>query len=723
MNDNVNFLTALYPTGALFYLGGFTGAGPISGGLYNDPVKAYQDALALDQTLNVKHVYITTQPVKNYLPGQALNTQVRGCRPPKNEDIGLLSNYFIDIDPVRPSGTMATDEQVSLVHKVSDQLRDDLSSDGFPEMMVQFSGNGIQLFGKIDLEVSQSNIEIMKGATKTLAHHYETDFVKFDLAIYNPARLCRCPGTTNRKGEQTETLSYRLSQALYIPTIQVPIDLAWLQRIATKSAPTPVEQLVLEQTSVGGVLQSDHTPRFNLEAYLSLYGINVVKSVDHGDAKLYILDQCLFNTDHGFGEASIGQRADGTLFYFCFHDSCRTFKWKDARHAISGKASILQFFEKGKAIYEEMAGSVISMAELVTVDFPPTVPLVENIVSVGGATVISGAGGVGKSNLALLIALVLGHPGLTGYLDLKIADHVPSLLVQSENAAADTKDRLLTMAVYNELKGGLDNVYSLTQNYNDIRILDGDFNSDHFFKRILEDIRTTGAGLLIIDPLISFYRGDENDNSAIRRFLDRLTLLMSLTGVAIIVIHHVGREQKGRAASNYAGRGASAVGDWAHNTFLMRIIDHKTQTLELSCQKARNFQKPEPMQLKMNQNLVFERVYQKGGFPQAYQQRIVTDALHTLGGTANTQKELINAILQGNPSLNNNTKVHGIIRDAVQDGVIVELQNGRKKTYQLPQQQPSLPAVQPIQPESLVSPTGMVQTPRLEAKKSLTKWS
>jgi archaellum biogenesis ATPase FlaH len=694
MNQEIDFMKGLHPQNTTFYLGAFSDAGPISGGLYDDTVKAIQDAMVLDQNPNVKNVYVSTQPVKNYLPSQALNLQVNGCRPPKNEDIERLKNYFIDIDPVRPSGTIASDDQVSQVKNARTQLLNYLSLTGFPEMLEQFSGNGIQMFGKIDLEVSDVNIQVLKGATATLAKQYGTDQVKFDLAIYNPARLCRCPGTTNRKGEQTGNLFHRKCTVLNIPNVRIAIDLDWLHRIAAQSSLTHIEQILLENTSDNGILQSSHTPKFNLEWYLSHYGITVVKVVDHGDAKLYVLAKCLFNVSHGFGEAAIGQRADGTMFYKCFHDSCQMYHWKDARIVISGNVSINDFFEDGKGVYGEMTGSVISMAELVKVDFPPAEPLIENIVSVGGATIISGAGGVGKSTLALLFALVLANDRINAYLGLHVAHHAPTLLIQSENAAADTKDRLLTMGVYAELKEGLGHVYSLTQNFSDIRILDGDFNSDQFFKRVLNDVRTTGAGLLIIDPLISFYRGDENDNSTVRRFLDRLTLLMSLTGISIIIIHHVGREYKS-SFSNYAGRGASAVGDWAHNTFLLRTIDHKTGTLELSCQKARNFKKPEPIQLKLNEHMVFELVNTQGGFSKALQLRIVTDALNALGGTVSSQKALIEEVLKANPNINA-TKAHGIIKDAVHDGSIIEGGRGRTKTYSLPQQQQqALPDIPP----------------------------
>jgi RecA-family ATPase len=334
------------------------------------------------------------------------------------------------------------------------------------------------------------------------------------------------------------------------------------------------------------------------------------------------------------------------------------------------------------------------MAEIARIDFPAADPLIENIVSANSAAVISGIGGIGKSNLSLNIALALSSPEVISFLGLAVLEQVNVLLVQAENPASDTKNRIEAMSKHPGFKAGWKHFYTLTHNLSDIRILDGDFNDDKFLLRVLEEIQSTNAGLLIIDPWISFHRGDENDNSAMRRTLDRLTLLMSLTGVAILLLHHVGKGAQD--GSSYAGRGAMAVGDWCHNSFLLRVHDKKTNTLELSCQKARNFRKPAPILMKLNHNLVFERVEENGSVSVAFLHRFVVEAVQSQGGTVPTQKDLVDILVKKVPALNNRTKAHGVIRDAVQAGVIVEVTTGRKKSYQLPpQQQALIPVNQP----------------------------
>jgi len=60
--------------------------------------------------------------------------------------------------------------------------------------------------------------------------------------------------------------------------------------------------------------------------------------------------------------------------------------------------------------------------------------------------------------------------------------------------------------------------------------------------------------------------------------------------------------------------------------------------------------------------------------------------LRTLGGKAKTQKTLIDAIIAGQPDLNK-TKAHGIIKEAVDAGVVLEITDHRAKTYELPMNQ------------------------------------
>lgn len=656
--------------------------GPVSG-YFNDYEAATDAIIRAEQELQPELIMVSINSCPDDCLARAKNRFRPDCPALKDTDIPFIDTIVLDFDTTRSvTGVSATDAEKEMSRNRVMQFVDQAIAAGLPEPLVADSGNGYHVTMKVPhLQVDQGK-ELVRTFTQFVADHYSDDFVKVDTSVCSPAHLVRVIGTMNKKGEDMADRPHRRSRIISLPQNIQPIPIERLVAIANQHSSNKEQEAVLISTPAR--IGTHQPSKFDLSAYLLKYGVPITKTVPHGDAILHVLQRCLFNPSHGLSEAAIGQREDGTLFYQCFHDSCQGHRWHDVKQLISRDDSLQPFIVGGSPGYEPLAGTVISMEELVSIDFPPTIPLVENIVSVGGATVISGPGGVGKSNLTLNMALSLGSQGLVQFLDLNVADHVKTLIVQAENAAADTKDRLLMMANFPGFQAGFKHVFSPTHNLSDIRILNGDFNDERFFNRIQEDLISTGAGLLIVDPLISFHKGDENDNSTMRRTLDRMTQLMVQTGVAIILVHHVGRDSRS-GGSGYAGRGASAVGDWAHNTFLLRVSDMKTGILELSCQKARNFKKPEPIQMQLNQQLVFERVYPKGNSAAVYHQRLVTDALRGLGGIAKTQKELVDAIIANQPDLNK-TKGFNIVKAAVQDGIVVETSNQRAKTYELPPQ-------------------------------------
>jgi len=78
--------------------------------------------------------------------------------------------------------------------------------------------------------------------------------------------------------------------------------------------------------------------------YLTHYGLGFTVKAE-GGRTLYLLNQCLFNPEHGKDEASIIQDGTGRMSYYCFHNSCKGHTWRDARSAISGDDSLAQFCE------------------------------------------------------------------------------------------------------------------------------------------------------------------------------------------------------------------------------------------------------------------------------------------------------------------------------------------------------------------------------------------
>lgn len=78
--------------------------------------------------------------------------------------------------------------------------------------------------------------------------------------------------------------------------------------------------------------------------YLSHYNYQYkIKSGPHGE-EMFILEQCLFDPNHGRGEARISVLRDGKITYNCFHQSCNH-GWPEVRTLISGDKKLTQFQE------------------------------------------------------------------------------------------------------------------------------------------------------------------------------------------------------------------------------------------------------------------------------------------------------------------------------------------------------------------------------------------
>lgn len=82
----------------------------------------------------------------------------------------------------------------------------------------------------------------------------------------------------------------------------------------------------------------------DIDRYLSHYGVPTrgTKPTPNGGGTMHILENCIFNPDHSGGQASIIVWPNG-ISYQCFHASCSSQKWADARQRISGDEKINRF--------------------------------------------------------------------------------------------------------------------------------------------------------------------------------------------------------------------------------------------------------------------------------------------------------------------------------------------------------------------------------------------
>jgi len=326
---------------------------------------------------------------------------------------------------------------------------------------------------------------------------------------------------------------------------------------------------------------------------------------------------------------------------------------------------------------------MMSGKDILDHSFPKNEMLIENIIGERESTLICGEAGVGKSNLSLQLGLSLGSPLMNLFLGMKTKPEESTLFIQSENSAEAIQNRMRIMCNGNMALGqGCNNIYFPITDQSSIMVTRSYLNDPGFQSFLINSIKETGAKLIIIDPLISFHNGDENDNSSMRKALDDLSSIQDKTDTSVIVIHHVGKGYSDGSAS-YSGRGASAIGDWSCNNFLLKS-KRNTNNIEVICQKARNIAKPDPFLITMGQDLSFQRA-DLNNSNSNFSQQLVTEALHQLGGQVSKQADLINKMMD----ISNKSKsaVLKHINHAVQADIIEEVSNplnAKVKGYKLP---------------------------------------
>jgi hypothetical protein len=647
-------------------------------GYFQDQNLAFKMGLALEDHANANGVYITLNPCMDDLLARANHRIQANAKGVKDTEIPHICNLLIDIDPKRPEGISSTNEEHQAAIDTALRMKEEAIANGWPEPLVASSGNGAHLIFKVDLPNTPENKQLIKQVLLALHENYSSDKVEIDTKVSNPGTLTKLYGTTARKGDNIPSRPHRLSRIISIPAEPKPVSSELLQAVASTA------QRADKATPVA-TSDSSRQFEFDVESYLSHYGIPVVKTEEHGSATLFCLDKCIFDPSHGPNKSAIGQNAEGKLFYQCFHNSCTGHTWEQARKLISGNDPLYPFLTSATTPLEDikLIGSILSGEDLINIDFEENPVLIERILGEKEVALFSGPTGIGKSVLTLNIAMHLGSSIVNDIWNFNVNCQVPTLFIQSENTAKATKNRIHLISQGNiALANGARNVCFPSMNLNDIRVTGQSLTDQAFVDFIIEKITETGARLTIFDPLISFHHGDENDNSSMRRALDSITSICDKTNTSAIVIHHLGKDYF--RSSTFSGRGASAIGDWADNGFLMEPGKRdKAGLIKMTCQKARNFEKPEPFFLKLNSNLIFERV-NPDVVKTITNHSIVVDALTSLGGTVSKQGQLIEKV--ASTTGRSTGTIRNLIAEAAKTGFIHPItnpSNKRDKGYKL----------------------------------------
>ena len=252
------------------------------------------------------------------------------------------TEFYVDIDPVRNhvdgGRACASDDERLWAEAALETVMMVASLHGFPQPLVVDTGNGYQVYYRVDLPNDEGSKALIKSVLLAFASIVDCERGHVDKSVYNAARLARVPGSYNRKGVHTEERPYRLAAIAYAPANDVlqiadPSILesfvAWVANFAGGAGKTsvaatassgrpPIETTILDQLVD------------EIKAYLIDNGAPPIKDVRR-DADKTVLQfaYCPFRGPmHEDGGAAVLAWHNGGIGVHCFHDKCANESWE-----------------------------------------------------------------------------------------------------------------------------------------------------------------------------------------------------------------------------------------------------------------------------------------------------------------------------------------------------------------------------------------------------------
>ena len=277
-------------------------------GYFDDPDKFAQAAAALTNR-GASGVYFTPNPVRNSPKIKNVNEVSPSSRGDQahDVDIGEVRWLLIDVDPERPAGVSATDEEKANAQHVCKNVLEVLTTRGWPDPVMGDSGNGYHLMYRVE----GATPELIKQLLDSLSFLCSDETAKVDQTVYNPARIWKLYGTWARKGEDSTERPWRRAQLLNQPEVLVPVSVQQLEGLITL-CPSPT----------GGRRGSGSTADLDNWIKQNLPQLGEAKSWQ-GKGRRWVFDVCPWDATHNDRSAYIVQFNNGAIAAGCLHANCK----------------------------------------------------------------------------------------------------------------------------------------------------------------------------------------------------------------------------------------------------------------------------------------------------------------------------------------------------------------------------------------------------------------
>lgn len=175
--------------------------GVVSG--YFDDHDAFCAAVQLADQATHGGIYFTLQVIDPRLIGRAFNRLKPSNLTTSDQNVIAYRWLPVDIDPVRPAGISSSDDELAEALAMRDQIIEDTAIErDWGQPIIGMSGNGGHLLFELgNFPNEDATKSFIKSTLLDLSRRYDTDTVKIDQSVFNPARIWKLYGTTAKKGD------------------------------------------------------------------------------------------------------------------------------------------------------------------------------------------------------------------------------------------------------------------------------------------------------------------------------------------------------------------------------------------------------------------------------------------------------------------------------------------------------------------------------------------
>lgn len=205
-----NYLKLFIKPGQVTELRAF--ADQIYSGYYDhDHLESMAQAAVELERKGARGVYFLPNPINPDLLQRSPNRMQVAGKTTTDADVIGRRWLLVDVDPVRPADTSASESERQHAWQVANHVQSCLSAAGFQSPIIACSGNGWHLSYQVDKLNDTAIREEFRAILAGLDKRCSSEHAKVDVRTYNASRIWKLYGTTSRKGNHSDDRPHRVS--------------------------------------------------------------------------------------------------------------------------------------------------------------------------------------------------------------------------------------------------------------------------------------------------------------------------------------------------------------------------------------------------------------------------------------------------------------------------------------------------------------------------------